>query len=330
MPHFIVTGGCGFLGTWIVRQLLDAGDKVTVFDLQKITKRWEMILSPAEIERVNFRAVRIDDTAEVLNAFSEAHPDAVIHLAGLQVPACKADPVLGAKVNVIGTLNIFEAAKARLKSSPNAKPMSICYASSAAVFGPDAEYPEGPVGDQSMPRPANHYGAYKLCNEHTAKAYWLTDKISSVGLRPLTIYGPGRDFGMTSYPTRAIAAALLKRKYEIPFKGLTTYLHAREAADMFVRCARDTAHEGARVYTVGGDITDTAGFLEALEKSLPGARALITATGGNLPVAARMDDAALRRDFPGLLRIPLEQGLAETVAIFKKLGAEGKLEACLG
>ena len=330
MAHYIVTGGCGFIGTWIIRQLLDEGDEVTVFDQQKNTRRWEMILSASEIERVNFKAVRIDETAESLAAFAAVNPAAVIHLAGLQVPACRENPVLGAKVNVIGTLNVFEAARARLKTA-NTKPMQIVYASSAAVFGPDAEYPDGPVGDESTPRPANHYGAFKLCNEHSAKAYWITDKIPSVGLRPLTIYGPGRDFGMTSYPTRAIAAAILKRKFEIPFKGPTAYIHARESADMFVRCAKgDMSGLGARVYTVGGDIADTPGFLKALEKVLPGAGEFISISGGDLPITQRLDDAALRRDYPGLQRIPLEQGLRETVEIFKRLGQQGKLEACLG
>jgi|ERR1043165_8865149 nucleoside-diphosphate-sugar epimerase len=325
MAHYIVTGGCGFLGTWIVKQLLDEGHAVSVFDLQRVTKRWEMILSATEIARVQFRSVRIEETAEVLGAVAEAQPDGIIHLAGLQVPSCRENPVLGAKVNVLGTLNIFEAAKAQHAKN---NPTRIAYASSAAVLGPDAEYPQGAVTDDAVPKPTSHYGAYKLCNENCAKAYWLTDKLPSVGLRPLTVYGPGRDFGMTSFPTRAIAAALLKRKFEIPFSGPTAYIHAREVADMFVRCAKNSV-ESARVYSVGGDVTDTAGYLDALERVLPGSKQYVSATGGDLPVTQRLDDATLRADFPGLLRIPLEQGLRETVAVFQRLEQQGKLEACL-
>ena len=87
-------------------------------------------------------------------------PDGVIHLAALQMPTCKANPVLGARVNVIGTLHIFEAAKA-LKAKGATVP-SIVYASSAAVFGPDAEYGEKAVGDLSMPDPQSFYGAFKV------------------------------------------------------------------------------------------------------------------------------------------------------------------------
>ncbi|MCY3023273.1 MAG: SDR family oxidoreductase [Planctomycetota bacterium] len=319
MARFLITGGCGFFGTWLIRRLLDDGESVTVFDLQRNTKRWEMILSPAEIARVPFIAGSIDDTAAIAALTREAAPDAILHLAGLQVPTCRENPVLGARVNVLGTLNVFEAARAL------PKPPRIVYASSAAVFGPDAEYPEKAVGDSSVPKPASHYGAFKLCTEHCAKAYWLSYKLASVGLRPLTVYGPGRDTGMTSFPTRAIAAAVRKQRFDIPFSGPTAYIHMREVADMFVTCAR-AGVSGAHVYTVGGDVVDTPAFIRELDKVLPGAQGLITCSGGDLPVASRMDDAELRKAYPGLLRIPLTQGIRETVEVFERLNAEGKLE----
>jgi nucleoside-diphosphate-sugar epimerase len=90
----------------------------------------------------------------------DLRPDGIIHLAALQVPTCKANPVLGARVNVIGTLQVFEAAKA-LKAKGDRVP-TIVYASSAAVFGPDAEYGEKAVGDLDTPDPQSHYGAYKV------------------------------------------------------------------------------------------------------------------------------------------------------------------------
>ncbi len=324
MPQTIlITGGCGFFGTWIIRRLLDDGDRPVVMDLASNTKRWAILLSPEEIPRIEFHAAPIDDSAAVLALVERIAPDAIIHLAGLQVPTCRDNPLAGARVNVLGTLNVFEAAKVR-KAKTGAAPR-IVYASSAAVFGPDAEYAEKQVGDQSIPRPTTHYGAFKLCTEHAAKAYWTANQVASVGLRPLTVYGPGRDSGMTSFPTRAIAAAIHGKAFDIPFAGPTAYIHMREVADMFVSCARKPMSDG-QVYTVGGDVVDTAGFIRALAAQIPGAEKLITASGGNLPIAANLDDAALRTAYPGLLRIPLEQGLAETIAVFRKLHAQGRLE----
>lgn len=323
MARYLITGGCGFFGTWIIRRLLDDHDNVVVFDAQRTTKRWEMILSAEEIGQIPFVAGQIEDSAAFSAVLQEAAPDAIIHLAGLQVPACREDPVRGAQVNVLGTLNVFEAARARACGPANRAPR-IVYASSAAVFGPDAEYPEQSVGDHSAPKPASYYGAFKLCCEHCAKAYWLAHKLPSVGLRPLTVYGPGRDTGMTSYPTRAIAAAVKRQRFDIPFAGATAYIHMREVAEMFVTCARRPM-EGAQVYTVGGDVADTRRFILALDKVLPGAHELITCSGGELPVTSKLDDSALRRAYPGLLRVPLEQGIRETVEVFRRLEAAGKL-----
>lgn len=318
----LITGGCGFFGTWIIRRLLDDGDHPVVLDLARTTARWEMVLSHAEIAALPFHRLRIDDTDAVLALVRAEKPDAIIHLAGLQVPTCRADPLAGARVNVLGTLTVFEAAKA-LGGQGMTVPR-IVYASSAAVFGPDAEYAESVVGDASAPKPTTHYGAYKLCNEHTAKAYWISNRIQSVGLRPLTVYGPGRDSGMTSFPTRAVAAAIVGEGFDIPFTGPTAYIHMREVADMFVACARRDV-EDAKVYTVGGDVADTRAFIAILDQVVPGASTLITCSGGDLPIVAHLDDAALRHDYPGLLRIPLAAGIAETVAVFRSLHAAGRL-----
>lgn len=84
---------------------------------------------------------------------------------------------------------------------------------------------------------------------------------------------------------------------------------------------------GAKVYTVGGDTINSATWIAELDKAVPGAGALVSASGGDLPIASKLDDAALRRDFPGLLRIPVPQGIAETVAVFRGLLAEGRLVA---
>ena len=229
MPsRILITGGSGFIGASIVKRLLDDGDEPIVFDLAPSTAKMELLgVDPA---RVTFIKGRVDEPAFVQTVVDTA-PDAIIHLAGLQMPTCRENPILGAQVNVIGTLNVFEAAKALQKAG---RPLPrIVYASSAAVFGPDAEYgeqvragthvdgdvrvslprarvrrtpppppprsfacppplPVQAVGDNSVPKPTSHYGAYKLCGEHAARAYHAANGIDSIGLRPLTVYGPGR------------------------------------------------------------------------------------------------------------------------------------------
>ena len=322
-----------------MKRLLDDGDRVTVADVALFTKRWEMLMSAEEIARVAFVKANVDEQSFV-DAVVAAAPDAIIHLAGLQMPTCRANPVLGARVNVIGTLNVFEAAKAIKAANEAAEAAAaaaggaaaaprrvpkIVYASSAAIFGPDAEYGEAPVGDMSAPRPSSHYGAFKLCGEFAARAYFLANGIPSVGLRPLTVYGPGRDQGLTSGPSRSIAASVLGEKFDISFSGPTVYVHIREVADIFVTCARDSSVHDAKVYTVGGDTVDTKTFLAELVKAVPEAAGLITISGGDLPIASKIDDAALRHDYPAIMRIPLAAGIAETVALYRTMKAGGTL-----
>ena len=182
--NVIVTGGCGFFGAWIVKQLLKEGDTVTVVDLAAPTKWWGALMTPDDIARVRFVKLGVD-TEEFVSLVVETAPDAVIHLAGLQIPTCRGNPVLGAKVNVIGTLNVFEAARKLQAAQPGKAVMRVVYASSAAIFGPDADYGDAPAGDTSNPNPSSHYGAYKLCAEHCAKAYWLDYKARAPALQPL-------------------------------------------------------------------------------------------------------------------------------------------------
>ena len=319
MSHFVVTGGCGFLGSWVIRKLLNDAHTVTVLDLERTTKRWEMALSVEQIERVAFRPIHIDNPDEVLAAFKALTPDAVIHLAGLQVPTCRANPLAGARVNVLGTLAVFEAAGAMANKPP------IAYASSAAVFGSDADYDNQSISDQTQPKPGTHYGAFKLCTEHCARAYFLDRQILSVGLRPLTVYGPGRDVGMTSFPTRAIAAALLGKTFDIPFSGPTTYTYAEECADLFVAAALHPV-PNAPSFTVGGDVIDTKQFVAELDRVVPGAAKLITISGGNLPIASNLDDSEMRKVYSSVRRVGVADGIRRTVEVFKSLAAKGRLE----
>ena len=297
--------------------MLEQGHRITAIDLEHNTKRWELILTPAQIEQVQFRAVRIEEAEKVKKVFDEMTPDAVIHLAGLQVPACRANPISGAKVNVIGTLAIFEAA---LSLSKRPK---VVYASSAAVFGSDADYDTPSVGNSAMPKPSTHYGAFKLCNEYCAQAYWVDKQFPSVGFRPLTVYGPGRDIGLTSFPSRAIAAALLGECLEIPFQSVTTYIYVEEVADFLISAALQPQH-AAISYTMGGDAVDTPTFIKTLDQQIPGAIERITYSEAHLPIASHLDDHELRRAYPKVSRISLDEGIRRTIEIYRAAIARGR------
>ncbi len=180
----------------------------------------------------------IRDLDALTGAVAQYGITSIIHLAAWQVPLCRADPATGAAVNVVGTANVFEAA--RKSKSFQSQIKRITYFSSAAVFGSPSQYPPGPLTDSSPRLPSTHYGAYKVCNEDLAKVYWSEHQIPSIGFRPLTVYGPARDFGVTADPTLAIKAALLGRRFDIRFSGSTDMIYVDDVATAVIAADRAT------------------------------------------------------------------------------------------
>src|SRR5262249_19169728 len=150
--------------TWIIRNLLQRGDAVFIYDLKEDVHRLDLILTPEQIRQCRFVQGDVTDLPNLRQAIDANGISHVIHLAGLQVPVCRADPMLGAKVKVLGTLAVFEAVRQAKKPVER-----LVYASSAAVFGPPEKYPAGKVPDDVPLSPLTHYGVFKCCNEGNAR-----------------------------------------------------------------------------------------------------------------------------------------------------------------
>ena len=196
--RFLVTGAFGCVGAWTVKQLVEEGAAVWTYDLGGEPHRLRLVMSEESLSKVSLVSGDVSD----LEAFERVVVDNgithIVHLAALQVPFVKADPVKGARVNVVGTTVIFETIKRHREQIGG-----FSYASSAGVYAPASFYPPGPLAHDAPLFPQNLYGVFKQANEGTARIYWDEAGIRSVGLRPYVVYGPGRDQGMTSTPTKA-------------------------------------------------------------------------------------------------------------------------------
>ena len=316
----LITGGYGFIGAWIIRTLLARGDQVWVYDLKEDPRRLRLILSESEVKKVTFVPGDVTDQDTLLAALREYAITHIIHLAGLQVPTCRANPMLGAKVNVLGTLAVFEAVKAL-----GAQVQRLVYASSAAVFGGPDRYPAGSLSDDVPLVPSTHYGVFKCCNEGNARIYFQENGISSIGLRPWTVYGAGRDLGMTSEPTKAIKAVLLGRPYHINFGGWSDFQYVDDVAQAFVRCL-ERPYSGAKSYNLRGAVATLTDYHAALCKVLPEAAELVTFGTTQIAIAYDLSDAAIERDLGAMPKTSLEAGIRETVEIFRRLQAENRFD----
>ena len=313
--HFFVTGAMGCIGAWVVRNLVQSGAAVTVFDLSSDRHRPKLVMTEKELANVRFTAGDITDTDTVKRSVTKSGATHIIHLGALQVPFCKADPPLGAAVNVVGTANMFEAAK-------DAGISQLVYASSIAVYGDSKFYSTELLQHDSTLHPQTLYGIYKQANEGTAGVYWQDNQIASIGLRPYTVYGPGRDQGMTSTPTAAMLAAVRNEDYHISFGGYCGFQFVDDVAKILIQAAK-TQQNGAHVFNIGGSVAHMSEVVSAIKSVTPEAKITHEETG--LPFPKGATDNALQTLLGKVPYTPLEEGVSRTMAHFKTAIADGLL-----
>lgn len=293
----LITGGTGFIASWIAKVLLTKGFTIKSFDIKSDLSVPQEILGNSA-DDIDWIRGDITNASALAKAASDC--DLLIHLAAVLTPDCARNPIRGAEICLIGSLNVFEAAK---QNGIN----RILYMSSAGVFGPD--------DDGIYPRPTTLYGAYKLAVEGAARAYWHDHGVSSVGFRPLIVYGPGRETGLTAGPSLACRAAAQGDDYVIPFSGNTDFIFVSDVAEAYAAAARKE-RSGAHVYNIIGDLGTAEDFAEEIMRAAPGST--VRAEGPTLPIAPEIDAGTLRQDYPDIPRTTIREGIAETVAHYRK------------
>ena len=294
MGKIIIFGGCGFLGSWIVRAFFKKGYSVSVFDL-KIQKELLSYFIGEDINEIKFiqgDITNYDQVQEVTN-----NMDHVINLAGLMTPDCSSNPILGAKVNLLGSINVFEALKKN-----NIK--FLVYASSAGVFGQKDHY---------YPFPETHYGAYKLAVEGVARAYFNEAGISSVGIRPYVIYGPGREVGGTAGVTLACKAAKQGDSYTVNFLGKAGFVFVEDVADL-VEMSIVQMPSGALTFNINGITADVSDFINLIKKNIP--QSDIAIKGNSLSVVDEIRGNEPSKTFKKFKYTSLEDGIKRTIDFY--------------
>jgi nucleoside-diphosphate-sugar epimerase len=306
----LITGAGGCIGAWTTAMLLKANIEVIAFDLTSNKRRPELLISNEKLSKVPWVEGDISNTETVISTIEKYKPESIIHLAALQVPFCAADPTTGAKVNVVGTVNIMEAARQNSIKR-------IAHASSMAAhsFIP---------GSDSL---KTLYGAYKMCDEQISEVYWQDHKVPSVCLRPAIVNGVGRDQGMTSKQTVAMLAAALGEPYDIPYTGYVSHLSAAEVASAFIHSVSYEG-DGAFVFDIFGEsvnINDTIKMINAIKPN-----ANITSSGSEMPFPSKLSDIPLRKHLKKRVSdygsIDTRTMIAETIEAFEVLIQSGKID----
>ena len=298
----LVTGAAGCIGAWVIARLAGADRPAVAFDLSADRRRLYLALPRGAADAVPWETGDIAADG-ALDAVIERHGiEAIVHLAALQIPFCIADPLAGARVNVVGTVQVLEAARRHGIER-------LVYASSAAALTAP-----GQAG------PSTLYGVTKLADEGIARIYWQDWRVPSIGIRPHTVYGPGRDQGRTSAPSKAMLAAAAGRPFAMPYDGTLSMQHVHEVADAFIRAA-DARVEGAFVGDLQGETVTIPEIVAAIRRSVPDAD--ISVPEETISFSVDQSDAGLRRLVGDWPRISLHDGTAMTIEAFGDLLGRG-------
>jgi UDP-glucuronate 4-epimerase len=300
----LVTGALGCVGAWTLKALLDEGEDPVGYDLGGDDSRLRLVLAEDELARVTLVSGDVTDAEGLGHALDEHEITHFVHLAALQVPFCREDPVRGARVNVLGTVVVFEAVKARLD-----RIVGLAFASSTAVYNASDPSPAPEAGGTA---PSTLYGTYKLANEGTARVFWAEDGVASIGIRPYVVYGPGRDQGLTSGPSLAMAAAARGERFEIAYGGSAQYDFAPDVGRAFAVAAR-AATEGAHVANYPGEPSTMAEVVAAIEAAAPEVAGRIAWQDERLPFPESLEAQLLEQLVGRLPRTSLENGVAATI-----------------
>jgi nucleoside-diphosphate-sugar epimerase len=312
----LVTGGCGFIGTWVVRELLGRDLRVVVLDAGDRSARWKRVIG-ADSDSVPLVQGSLLDRALLGHVFDEHQVTNVIHLAALLTPACQADPWEGCRVNILGSVALFE--QVRMSATPI---QGFSYASSVAVFGDEPDHASGLADGVSGP--PTFYGAFKQSVELIASQYWRHFQIASVGIRPQVAYGPERDVGLTAGPSQAARAAARGEAFCISYTGRAGYDYVEDVARAIVRGALETP-PGAHVVDLPGEMAEVEQVIAAIAAVAPDAAPKLSVNGPPIPVHAPPNPRFISTLYPDWKSTSLVEGMCRTVEFYRVQQSNGSL-----
>jgi UDP-glucose 4-epimerase len=306
MPDTVlVTGGSGFIGTWVLRELLDTGARVVALDVRPATERWNRVLG-AGAKDVIFSDVPLTDRDGLAALMKQHDVSHVIHLAALLTPDCQQDPFRGCQVNVLGSTAVFDAARI------TGQIVAVSYASSYAVYG------DQPQAAAEQPQaPPMFYGAFKQAVDLIAEQYWRHGGLRSIAIRPHVVYGPERELGLTAGPSLACRAAVRGEPYTIGYRGVVGYDYVEDVARAFVRGAMECP-AGATIVDLPSEPATTEVFAQILTELQPSSAGTISVSGPTIPSNVPPTPRPIARVLMNWRPTTLAAGISKTLKYYRK------------
>jgi nucleoside-diphosphate-sugar epimerase len=307
----LVTGGTGFIGSYTAEDLLEEGHDVVAYDLSTDPTILEKLGIAGDVEIVRGD---VTDPTDVVRTVRETGATRIVHLAALLTTTARANPRAAAQVNVMGTNNVFEAARTLSDQVER-----VAWASSAAIYAPPANYDDGWVTEDDLVYPDTLYGATKEYNEHQARVYFEDFDVSHVGLRPTVAYGPYRETGGSAFLANIVEKPALGESFSVEYGDqVIDWQHVRDIAQSFRRAAFAPEEDlSQRVYNVRGQVATIREAVETVQKILPDAD-LEVSDEGELPWTQKLDMTAIQADLGYEPEYDLESGFRQYIDVLRE------------
>ncbi|MDD4859046.1 MAG: NAD(P)-dependent oxidoreductase [Dehalococcoidales bacterium] len=302
----LVTGGMGFIGTYIIKELIKDGEQIIAYDSYPNSELHERVLTKADRDKIKIVQGDITDLAQLTRTVKEHKVDKIVHMAYILTNETSANPPLGIRVNINGTNNIFEAARIM-------DVKKVVWASSISVYGPAARYKEQVLSNDAPQYCANLYGACKSFNEQMATHYYNRFGVNSIAIRFTWIYGPGqRGNGASATITRGLMEnPALGKEGSVPDgESMANWLYVEDAArSVALACKVDKTE--TRAFNINGDVRSMKEAADYVKSIIPTAK--ITLAPGKGVQSATFDSSLIEKELGFKFTWSMERGMKQTI-----------------
>ncbi len=309
---FLVTGGTGLIGSRVIRDLVREGEQVVAYDWFPERDSLERLLGEEEIRsRVKIVQGDVTDLSNLLRTIQENNVEKIIHEAALLTPEVKVNPSLAVRVNIEGTINVFEAARILgLKK--------VVWASTISVFGPAEKHPEEYIPNDAPHYPRSVYVATKSFNEVAATHYFNEYGVDITGIRYSFTYGVGHRRGTN---TRIIQQVIYDPALGKPSRvenadSTMGWIYVDDSARATVLASK-VPNTKTRAYTIHGDTRSVREVADYVRQLLPGADITLL-PGANIGETFKCDTRLVEEEIGYHPQWSLQQGIKETINLIRQ------------